>query len=432
MTSIKRMFLFHVMSAALITTTVLSAQAQNPARYTITDLGTFGGTYSYSYGVNNAGMVSGGAATPDQTDGIATTAFVWSKGHLRNLGTLGGAACPSCISENAATNSNGLSVVISETSAIDRNGEDFCGFGNHRQCLAAKWKDGVLSALPVLEGGNNSQVYWLNNEGTAIGFSETGVPDDSCVIPNQVMRFEAVKWDRFGVPQPLRPLVGDTVSFGLGINERGQAVGVSGLCSNTTVPPSNPPSGPHAVLWDKDGIPIDLGTLAGGVGNNVATSINNHGDVVGTQAMSDGTVHAFLWNRAAGLRDLGLFPDSFVTVAPCCNSINNHGELAGFAFGADGPVAFVWKEGTYTNLNTLIPADAPWYLLNAASINDAGQIAGFGVRTDTGEVHAFLATPIAPEAAPNARGEKRLSELPHVQEYLDQHFRSKSGPRHSR
>lgn len=429
----KRMFLFHAFSA-LMFTVALSAQAQgqNPARYKITDLGTLGGTYSYSYGINNAGIVSGGAATPDQTDGVATTAFVWSDGHMTSLGTLGGAACPSCISETAASNSNGLSVLISETADMDPNGEDFCGFGTHRRCLAAKSKHGVLSPLSSLKGGNNSQVYWLNNEGSAIGFSETGVRDNTCAIPGQVMRFLAVKWDRFGLAQPLQPLDGDTVSFGLGINETGQAVGVSGLCSNTTVPPINAPSGPHAVLWEKNGTPTDLGTLAGGVGNNVATSINDRGDVVGTQVMSDGTIHAFLWSRTAGLRDIGLFPDSFATVPPCCNSINNHGELAGFAFGANGPVAFVWKNGTYTDLNTLIPADAPWYLLNAASINDAGQIAGYGVRTDTGEVHAYLATPIAPETAPNARGEKKLSELPHVKEYLDQHYRSNSRPTRSR
>jgi probable HAF family extracellular repeat protein len=157
MRSSNRMILFKVVLTVLMGAVVLSAQAQgqNRARYAITDLGTLGGTYSYSYGINNAGVVSGGAATPDQIDGIATTAFVWSHGHMTSLGHLGGAACPSCISENAATNPNGVSVLISETANIDPNGEDFCGFGNHRQCVAATWRNGELSALAALDGGNN-------------------------------------------------------------------------------------------------------------------------------------------------------------------------------------------------------------------------------------------------------------------------------------
>jgi probable HAF family extracellular repeat protein len=394
----KQMFrLLPLLASSLV---AVSLNAQMPAsldHYKITDLGTLGGTYSYSYAINQAGVISGGAATPDQTDGIATTGFVWSHGHMTSLGDLGGAACRGCISEGSSTNIHGVTVAISETAFTDQNGEDFCGFGTHRQCLAAKWKNGSLHALPVLKGGHNSQVYWINNAGESIGFSETGVPDTNCAVPSQIFRFKAVKWDMDGTPHGLRPLMGDTVSFAVGINNYGQAVGVSGLCSNTVVPPINVPAGPHAVLWEKDGTPIDLGTLPGGVGDNVANSINDRGDVVGTEVMSDGTVHAFYWNKATGLRDLGLFPGSFLTVPPCCNVINNHGLMTGFAIGANGPVAFLWKNGTYTDLNNLISKDSGWYLTNATSINDSGQITGYGVRTDTGELHAFLATPIEPD-----------------------------------
>src|SRR5437899_4884826 len=42
------------------------AMAQR-TRYTVTDLGTLGGTYSYAYGINNAGAVAGGSATLTQT-----------------------------------------------------------------------------------------------------------------------------------------------------------------------------------------------------------------------------------------------------------------------------------------------------------------------------------------------------------------------------
>jgi hypothetical protein len=47
-----------------------------------------------------------------------------------------------------------------------------------------------------------------------------------------------------------------------------------------------------------------------------------------------------------------------------------------------------------TDLNDLIPADSPLYLLYALGINDAGEIVGFALQKSTGEVHAYLAIPI--------------------------------------
>jgi uncharacterized membrane protein len=176
---------------------------------------------------------------------------------------------------------------------MDPNGEDFCGFGTHKQCLAAIWKSGTMTAFPRLPGGQNSQAYWINKSGDAVGFSENGTLDATCGVPFQVRRFEAVKWALDGKIQELPPLQGDTVSFAFGNNDVGQAVGVSGLCSNTFFPPLGAPSGPHAVLWEKDGRAIDLGTLPGAAAYG-ATSINNRGDVVGGAPLADGTVHPFL------------------------------------------------------------------------------------------------------------------------------------------
>jgi probable HAF family extracellular repeat protein len=306
---------------------------------------------------------------------------------------------------------NGVSVVISEAASTDSNGEDFCGFGTHRQCLAAVWKNGSLKALPLLTGGNNSQVYFMNKAGDAIGFSETGTSDSNCAMPYQRFQFGAVKWGANGTPQTLQPLQGDTVSFALGINDLGQAVGVSGACSNTTFPPVYVPAGPHAVIWDGNGVPTKLPTLPGAAGDNVANSINNRGDVVGTQAISDGTVHSFLWNKATGIADL-MMPGMFVTVAPCCHSINESRQIVGFAFDETGPHTFVWQNGSFTDLNTVLAADSPWYLINAASINSAGQIAATGVNTDTGEAHAVLLSPLPATGAPAARGAARVPPLP--------------------
>jgi len=69
--------------------------------------------------------------------------------------------------------------------------------------------------------------------------------------------------------------------------------------------------------------------------------------------------------------------------------------------------AYLWQNGVMTDLNTLIPPDSPFYLIEATgTINDLGQIAGIALQISTGDVHAFLATPIP--------GHWELSERPKV------------------
>lgn len=368
------------------------AIAQPPLRYTVTDLGTLpGGTNSFAFDMNNAGWVAGSSTlTPTS---VNQHAVIWRGGHMTDLGTLGG---PN--SEAGGPNGSGEAAIISETAKTDPNGEDFCGFGNHLQCLAAVWKNGALKVLPTLLGDNkgNTQAYGLNNLGQVVGFAENGVPDPTCSpgTPFQVIRFEAVIWGPNGeIQKRLRPPDGDTVGFAFGINDNGQAVGSSGLCSNTSLPPANP-AGAHAVLWEKDGSPTNLGNLGVGGTFNVATSVNNRGDVAGTaQFPEDGNPHAFLWTRETSkMRDLGTLPGDAVSVAPCCNTINDSRQVVGFSIGSGGPRAFLWQNGMMTDLNTLIPAGSPLFLSFALTINSRGEIAGIGA-TSTGVVHAFLAIP---------------------------------------
>ena len=92
------------------------AIAQSPPRYLVTDLGTLGGAYSYAYGIDNAGRVAGGSARPNQTGGVSQTAFLWHRGQIKDLGTLGGSTCPDCNSEAGGPNGSGEAAVISETS----------------------------------------------------------------------------------------------------------------------------------------------------------------------------------------------------------------------------------------------------------------------------------------------------------------------------
>jgi probable HAF family extracellular repeat protein len=259
----------------------------------------------------------------------------------------------------------------------------------------------------------------LDNLGQATGVAEPGTSDSSYATetPSQKLQFEAVIWGANG--KALLPLKGDTVGYALGINDNGQTVGVSGLCSNTSPPPVNPFSGaPHGVLWESDGSAVNLGNLGGqssftGSTFIVPSSINGLGQVAGTGSSKDGTLHLFLWSKDTGIQDLGTFPGAIATAITCCNTLNNSGDAVGQTVEASfNSRAFLWQDKILTDLNTLIPADSPLYLTGSASINDSGQIVGNGIvknscppatppappawQANPGaciEIHAFLATP---------------------------------------
>ena len=62
--------------------------AASPKGITATDLGTLGGDYSVAYAINSKGQVAGYSYTL----GNSTHAFIWDKGAMTDLGTLGGSS----------------------------------------------------------------------------------------------------------------------------------------------------------------------------------------------------------------------------------------------------------------------------------------------------------------------------------------------------
>jgi probable HAF family extracellular repeat protein len=173
LTCITAMTLF----AALAMPVRLAAQGQKQdlPRYTVTDLGTLGGTFSLAGGLSDSGWVEGYSTLPGDT---AVHAFLWRDGVMTDLGTLGG---PNSAASWPPSES-GEAGVSAEISTPDPNGEDFCGFGTHLICLPSLWQDGVMTPLPTL-GGNNGQADEVNNRGQVVGFAETTTPDPTCVAP---------------------------------------------------------------------------------------------------------------------------------------------------------------------------------------------------------------------------------------------------------
>jgi probable HAF family extracellular repeat protein len=389
----KLSFLSVGLAASLVTMAAPAAQSPGCAmpQYSVKDLGVLGkGTNATAFDMNRTGWVTGSS---NLVPNGPQHAFLWfGGGPLVDLGTLGG---PN--SGLDGPNLYGEAAGLSEIAGADPDHEDFCGYGNHLQCRGAIWRYGRLTALRTLPGGRNASAFGINNLGQVVGVSENGVRDSTCskATPFQVIRFEAVKWEPNGEIHELRPLKGDTVAFSFGINDRGQAVGSSGACATQGLPPANV-TGLHAVLWEKDGTGVYLGTLgdANNTASNAASSINDRGQVVGTSQFKDGTVHTFFWTKETHMHDIGTLPGAFATIAGCCRTVNNRGEVVGFSIDGNGSTAFLWKDGQIKDLNTLIPANSPLHLLGAYSINDEGEIAGQGcVMPACTEFHAFRATP---------------------------------------
>ena len=373
------------------------SMAQPAPRYSIIDLGPLGGTFSQGFGLNDNRLVAGASTV---RDGTVHAAF-WGLGLKMDIGA------PGVNSAVYGLNRFAQASVQSETSVKDPNGENFCAYGTGLQCRPFVWQGGVMTALPTL-GGNNGTVGQVNNRGEVSGFAENSTRDPECPsgvtvsgTGPQVLDYEPVIWGPGqGQVRQLHLLPGDTVGMAFWINDNGQAVGASGRCGNTVLPPVA--YGPHAVLWEKDGSVTDLGNLGGAV-VNMALAINNQGQVVGTSSLSADSMpnlgtHAFLWTKGTGMRDLGTLPGDAGSVGM---GLDESGNVAGASFDKDGnPRAFFWQNGVMSDLSTLIPATSPLSPIFAEGINSSGEIVGFGAvkSTCTGdpslcEIHAFLAIP---------------------------------------
>ncbi|MES2359700.1 MAG: hypothetical protein V4529_15295 [Gemmatimonadota bacterium] len=354
-----------------------------PSNYTVIDLGTLGGSFSIAFDINNVGRAVGSSLTPDGFQHAAR----WYQGTTTDLGTLGG------LNSQASGRAESPDLaILSDTRENDPLAEDFCALHSGQICRAARWHDGALTELPTL-GGVNAAALEINNRGEIVGAAEDGTADATCMAP-QKSHFQAVVWGPKGEIQKLPPLPGDEVGIALKNNDRGQVVGTSGMCSNTNF--SGFALGPHAVLWDH-GSPIDIGNLGAPENVNVAADINNNGTIVGGASFPDGSTHPFMWTKATGMRDLGLMSADPRDAANTPFSINDREQMVGGS--CDITLAtcrpYIWQHGVMTDLNDLIPADAPLYLISPFSISGDGEITGLAIVKSTGEAHAFLAVPVS-------------------------------------
>jgi probable HAF family extracellular repeat protein len=346
----------------------LRLAAQKQIRYTVTDLGTLGGTFGRAWGINNNGSVVGYATLAGDT---ALHAFLWRKGVMTDLGTLAGSdTLPYSVA--FSINDNDEVVGLSETSVPDP--QNTCG--DSLVCLPVLWQNGVITALPTL-GGTNGQASAINNRGQVVGIAQTDKTEPMC--QNPVLK--PTVWEggqaRALPTAPFRDgIVGGAPGPG-GNNNRGQVVGITTTCDF---------SSSRTVLWDKHKV-IDMGTIGGLA--LVPIAINNKEQATGTYTTTAGINRAFLWQDGVAT-DLGALPgDNFAEGGP----INDKGQIVGQSCSATSCTVFLWENDVMTDLNAVVPADTSLYPFAATGINSRGQIVGWAVQKSTGLLRAFLATP---------------------------------------
>jgi probable HAF family extracellular repeat protein len=351
---------FHFYRSALATAVLLGhAGLALAADYTITDLGTLGGSSSYAYGINSLGAVVGWAntASGDQH------AFLYSNGVMSDLGTLGGS-----ISEARAINDQGQ--VVGSANTADGVQQPFLYSG------------GVMSSLGAsgtATGINNNGQMIVNGNITPDGYDTCLAGTGSCL---------ATLANAYG-----------TQSF---INNNNQVAINSHIAIDKVAVNSSLNS--YAYLFNDgtlnefqtgiDNLVTDVGSLGGG---SRVTAINDHGEVVGYSITADFDVHAFLYSGGA-MSDLGTLGDLF----SIASSINNKGQVVGFTLNTSQ--GFLYSDGKMQKLSDLLPDGSGWSIdvvdlntLGGYDINDSGQIAGTGLIN--GEAHAFLMTPVPVPAA---------------------------------
>jgi probable HAF family extracellular repeat protein len=371
-----------------------ASEHDQPGKVRVTNLPSLGGTISRGNSINDQGWVAGYS---NLSGNQARHASLWLHGTLTDLGTLGG---PNSSVAWPVKNELGVIAGIAQTAAPDPLGENWScaaffpgATATGHICLGFVWKQGVMQALPTL-GGNNGFATGANNQGQVVGWAENTVHDPTCVPP-QVLQFRPVVWEPDeGEIRPLPLLAGDTSGAATALNDRGQVVGISGICDQAV----GRFTAAHAVLWE-DGRVTDLGNLNGSSWNT-PMAINQRGDVVGFASLpgsdpDNPQLHAFLWTRRDGIKDLGALPGDVYSEA---HGINERRQVVGVSCDANGNCrAFLWQDGVMTDLNALVAPGYADLLTTAQDIDDRGEITGRAFDPKTGARPAFLATPLRPQ-----------------------------------
>jgi probable HAF family extracellular repeat protein len=334
---------------AFVVTLVAYGPIARAATYTVTDLGTLGGSRSYAAAINARGDIVGWSTLAGDT---TRHAFLYQSRHGRLVD-------------------------------LDPRGADASS-----SAWAINDHGRVAGGIDVVGGGGASHAALFVRRriidlGTPLGYpSATAIAIDHAgdTLIEAGVNFVSVA----GFLLHHGRTVALPITSAFGLNDRRQVAGSVG-----------PTRMQRAVVVDGNGLTHAVPGLDTQP-TSVATAINARGDVAGGyEAVGGSTGGAFL-ERDGVLTDLGTLPGGIAVAL----ALNSHDQVVGDAFGIGtglGEHAFLYDgrlDPPMQDLNDLIPPDSGIVFAEATGINDRGGIVGIGTLDgQSPQFHAFLLTP---------------------------------------
>ncbi|SPE58925.1 exported hypothetical protein [Verrucomicrobia bacterium] len=291
---------------------VAPSAAPGQVIYSVTDLGTLGGTYAVPSGINDNGQVVGSSSTTNDT---TTNAFLYSGGKMANLGTLGG-----WISHAYAINNSGQ--VVGDAQTTNLLGHPFLYSG------------GKMTDLGMI-----GSAFSINDSGQVVGEVEF-----TYLNPHAFLYSGSTMTD-LGT-------FGGSYSCAYGISNSGQIVGTAENIVNH-----------EDIFVYRGGVMADLGWWGAGL------AINTNEQVVGSASYSG----AFLYS-GGNITLLGTASFAATAAYAINNSGQVVGVAFTNSTITIGPRAFLYSGGTLLDLNNLADTNTVGTLEAAYGINDSGQI----------------------------------------------------------
>jgi probable HAF family extracellular repeat protein/YVTN family beta-propeller protein len=303
--------------------------------YAFVELGTLGGSISYAWGINAAGVIAGNSNLAGDQQ---SHAFIYTQGVMTDLGTLGGS-----FSTAMAINDRGW---VTGHSSVAGN------TGTH----AFLYRDGVMVDLGAL--GGNSFGRGINSAGDVVGTSFLA-PASSVT--------RAFLYHN-GTMVNLGSLGGN--SSAVGIDDAGRVYGNWGSPVRAFVYEN----GEMRAFEPPDGAPLSV------------TRVTRSGDVIGERSTPDDT-RGFLY-RDGVFHDLGSISRTLRPKSLNATTVVGEGRW----FFPQSRAALL-DGGSALDLEALM-SQVDLVLNTAEDINDAGVIVGWGVRAaDPNRPRAYLLSP---------------------------------------